>query len=139
MTASGPSGSVLLRLVERGIGPSSVGRYALIGISGVTLDTVLFIVLTRAGVVPLLATTISTLAGIGNNYLLNAKFNFGTGVQRGSAVRFFTVGLLGLVIAAVSLQLLIELGVSPVPAKLISLPLVIVGQFVANKRWSFAG
>lgn len=134
MTADRPTGSALGRLV----GPASVGRYALIGVSGIALDTILFVVLISSGVQPVPATALSTLAGIMNNYVLNARLNFQTGFAVSSAARFLTVGLLGLVVAAVSLQLLIEqVGLSPVPAKLLSLPCVLVAQFLANKYWTF--
>jgi putative flippase GtrA len=121
-------------------GPASVGRYGLIGVSGVTLDTVLFVALTAAGVPPVPATVTSTLAGIVNNYVLNARLNFGTSLNLSSGARFITVGLIGLGVAAVSLHLLIEVaGLSPLAAKLVSVPVVVAAQFVANKHWSFRG
>ena len=79
----------------------------------------------------------STLTGIINNYVLNAKLNFGTSLNLVHGRRFLTVGLLGLVVAAASLQALIALGMSELTAKLVSVPVVVVSQFVANKRWSF--
>lgn len=138
MTEQVPGTTVRSRLVERAVGRASAGRYALIGISGVALDTVLFIVLVELGLLPVVATTISTLAGIANNYVLNATLNFQTGFSGTSAFRFLVVGLLGLVVAAVSLQLLLDhTGLGPLAAKLISLPCVLVAQFLANKYWSF--
>ena len=118
-------------------GPSSMGRYGLIGISGVTLDFVLFVVLTRVGVGPLPATVVSTLAGILNNYVLNARLNFGTGLALGSGWRFITVGLLGLGVAAWSLDLLLRAGVAELTAKLVSVPCVVAAQYLANRYWSF--
>lgn len=125
-------------LAASAFGRGSIGRYGVIGVSGVTLDVVLFVVLTRAGVDPVPATVLSTLAGIANNYVLNATLNFGTGVALGSGWRFLAVGLLGLVLAAASLDLLLALGVAPLPAKALTVPLVVGGQFLANKHWSFA-
>ena len=133
LTEPGPAG-VRARL----FGPASVGRYAMIGISGVVLDTVLYLVLTRSGMPPVAATVLSTTAGIINNYVLNAKLNFGTSLNLVHGRRFLTVGLVGLVVAAVSLQVLIELGVDDLVAKLVSAPVVVVTQFLVNKRWSFA-
>jgi len=124
--------------VAGALGPGSLGRYAAIGICGVTLDVVLFVVLTRAGIDPVPATVLSTLAGITNNYVLNATLNFGTGLSIGSGWRFLAVGLLGLVLAAASLELLLVLGLSSLVAKAISVPCVVAGQFLANKHWSFA-
>lgn len=115
----------------------SVGRYAVIGVSGVALDTALFVALVNVGLPPLVATSLSTLAGICNNYVLNARYNFGTTLNLLHARRFLIVGLLGLAVAAGSLQVLIETGLSPLTAKLTSLPVVLVSQFLANKFWSF--
>lgn len=127
-----------LRLRERLFGSASVGRYAVIGVCGVLLDLLLFALLVHLGMAPVPATVLSTSAGIVNNYVLNARFNFGTTVNFTQGRRFLTVGLLGLVVAAVSLQLLVTLGLDPLQAKAVSLPIVLVGQFLANKRWSFA-
>src|SRR5580765_6649446 len=91
-------------------GDASVGRYAVIGVTGVLLDTLLFVLLTGAGVIPVLATVMSTVAGIVNNYILNARFNFRTPLNLVHLRRFGTVGLLGLAVAAGSLQLLIGAG-----------------------------
>ena len=88
-------------------GEASVGRYAVIGLSGVLLDTLLFVLLTGAGVDPLAATVMSTVAGIVNNYVLNARLNFRTPLNLVHLRRFSTVGLLGLAVAAGSLQLLV--------------------------------
>jgi putative flippase GtrA len=118
-------------------GDRSVGRYSIIGVSGVTLDTLLFAVLVRGGMIPVVATVLSTVAGIVNNYLLNARFNFRARVNLVHFRRFLTVGLVGLAVAAASLQLLIATGMSPLPAKLVSLPCVLVSQFLANKHWAF--
>jgi dolichol-phosphate mannosyltransferase len=118
-------------------GEASVGRYAVIGVSGVVLDTLLFVLLSHVGVVPVAATVVSTLAGILNNYFLNAHFNFRASPNLVQLRRFLTVGLLGLAVAAGTLQLLIAAGMAPLPAKLVSLPCVLVSQFLANKHWAF--
>ena len=118
-------------------GPASMGRYGLIGISGVTLDFVLFALLIRLGVGPLPATVLSTLAGIGNNYVLNAKLNFGTGLALSSGWRFLAVGVVGLLVAAGSLELLLRAGMAELTAKLVSVPCVVAAQYAANRSWSF--
>ena len=118
-------------------GEASVGRYAVIGLTGVLLDMLLFVLLTGVGVFPVVATTISTVAGILNNYFLNSRYNFATSVNFVHLRRFMTVGVLGLAVAAGSLQLLITFGVASLPAKLVSLPCVLAAQFLANKYWTF--
>ena len=136
--SSAPHAVGRVSLVRRLFGPGSVGRYGVIGVSGVSIDTALFALLVHLGLSPVPATVVSTLAGIGNNYVLNAHFNFGTGFDLVQGSRFLLVGLVGLLVAAGSLHVLVSwLGMSPVPAKLVTLPVVVVSQFLANKHWSF--
>jgi putative flippase GtrA len=118
-------------------GEASLGRYAIIGVSGVALDTLLFVALTDVGVVPVAATVFSTLAGILNNYFLNARFNFRAAPNLVHLRRFVTVGLIGLGVSAATLELLIAVGMTQLPAKLVSLPCVLASQFLANKYWTF--
>lgn len=114
--------------------------YSVIGLSGATLDLVLFVLLLRAGVEPVPATMLSVLAGISNNYLLNARFNF-SHIPRSRAryLRFLAVGLLGLALSALALLLFAEwVGLAPEPVKIASMPVVLVVQFVLNRRWTFS-
>ena len=115
--------------------------YQLIGVSGVLLDLVLFLVLYNVvGMDAQLATVISTSAGIVNNFLLNSFLNFRMrdGMLR-RFVRFYSVGLLG--IGLVALLLLVFdswLGVDANIVKIASMPVVAIFQFFLNKKWSFA-
>lgn len=118
-------------------GTGSVGRYAVIGMSGVTIDFVIFLVLFRMGVPPLIATSLSTGAGISNNYVWNSWLNFNVKVAGHRALKFLTVGLVGLTTSAGILQFLISLGTDPVTAKVLSVPFVVSGQFLANRYWTF--
>ena len=86
---------------------------------------------------PVLATTISTLAGITNNYTWNSLLNFRLKLSGKRGAKFLTVGLIGLATSAGLLQLLITLGLDPITAKWISIPVVVGGQFLANKFWTF--
>lgn len=115
--------------------------YQLIGVSGVVLDLVLFLVLYNAvGLHEQVATAISTSAGITNNFLLNSFFNFRKrdGMLRRFA-RFYTVGLIGIGLVAVLLLVFHSwLGVDANVVKIASMPVVAVFQFFLNKRWSFS-
>lgn len=114
--------------------------YAVIGCSGVLLDLAGFLVLYNfVGLHELLATAISTTAGIVNNFLLNSWFNFRKrdGMLR-RFLRFYTVGLAGIVLTAALLGVFSTgLGVDPNVVKVLALPLVVILQFTMNKRWSF--
>ena len=53
-------------------------RYCVIGVSGATLDALLFYLLTHIGIHYQIANLISVSCGIVNNFFLNAFFNFKT-------------------------------------------------------------
>lgn len=114
--------------------------YQLIGVSGVLLDLVLFLVLYNVvGMHEQIATVISTSAGITNNFLLNSFLNFRKrdGLLH-RFVRFYAVGLLGIGLVALLLVVFHSwLGIDANIVKVVSMPIVAVLQFSLNKRWSF--
>lgn len=89
--------------------------------------------------VPVVANTISVLTGILVSFLLNSRITFRTRdntLRRGA--RFFTVGLSGLALSTALLALLTHgVGMGPVLAKLVTMPPVVLFQFLANRFWSF--
>ncbi|GAA4611466.1 GtrA family protein [Saccharopolyspora hordei] len=115
-------------------------RYAVIGASGVLLDYLLFLLLFNvAGLHEQLANAISTTAGITNNFLLNAWFNFR---KRDRLLvrflRFYAVGLTGIALTFLLLGVFSGwLGVDPNLVKAGSLPAVLLLQYTVNKKWSF--
>jgi putative flippase GtrA len=114
--------------------------YQLIGVSGVLLDLVLFLILYNVvGMHEQVATVISTSAGIANNFLLNSFLNFRKrdGMLRRFA-RFYSVGLLGIaLVAALLLVFHTWLGVDANVVKIVSMPVVAIFQFFLNRKWSF--
>ena len=84
-----------------------------------------------------MATVIGSVTGIINNYVWNARANFGTPLSAERGGRFLTVGAVGLGVSASALEGLILLGVGPLWAKGLSMPVVVIGQFIANKYWTF--
>jgi putative flippase GtrA len=123
------------RLISR-----SLLLYTLIGISGVVLDYLLFLVLFNAvGLHEQVANAISTTAGITNNFVLNARFNF----RRSDRIvmrflRFYAVGIAGIGLTFVLLHVFSGwLGINPNLVKAASLPIVLLFQYTLNKKWSF--
>lgn len=113
--------------------------YGLIGISGVALDYLLFLLLYNAcGLHEQVANALSTSAGIANNFVLNARLNFRTQdrllLRFG---RFYAVGLAGLALTFLLLQLGGVLGLDPNLVKAAAIPLVVLLQYLINRRWSF--
>lgn len=119
------------------LGRGSVARYGVIGVTGVALDFIIFALLVRVGIFPVVATAIGTLVGIVNNYAWNSYFNFRFALSRKRGARFLIVGLVGLASSAGLLQLLVTAGLDPLVAKWISFPIVVGCQFLANKFWTF--
>lgn len=89
--------------------------------------------------VPVVANTVSVLTGILVSFLLNSRITFRTRdntLRRGA--RFFTVGLSGLALSTALLAVLTHgVGMGPVLAKLVTMPPVVLFQFLANRFWSF--
>ena len=115
-------------------------RYCLIGVTGATLDAVLFWLMTRAGVYYQIANFVSVTCGIVNNFFLNAFFNFKT---KNRLFRrfcsFYTIGMLGWGVSALLLWLFIErCGIRPLPSKLAIIFIVTALQFTLNKTFTFA-
>ena len=123
----------------RFLSPSLI-RYAAIGISGVCLDYVVFLLLFNAfGLHPQIANAISTTAGIVNNFVLNALLNFR---KRDRILvrflRFYAVGLTGIVLTVLLLKVFSGvLGIDANVVKGVSLPLVLLLQYSINRKWSF--
>ena len=118
-------------------GRRSLGRYGLLGFIGLGLDLTVFGILIAASVFPVIATVISSFIGIVTNYVLNARFNFQQALSRKQLAKFVVVGVVGLGLAAVLLQLFIWWGAGVWFAKIASLVIVVLGQYSANKFWTF--
>lgn len=129
--------AIRVRLTRHAFGRGSLGRYALIGISGVLLDLLVFTILVASTLAPVAATAIGTLVGILNNYTWNSLVNFRLKLSGRRGAKFLAVGVTGLVTSAGLLHLLMLWGAAPVDAKWMSIPIVVSGQFIANKFWTF--
>jgi putative flippase GtrA len=115
--------------------------YAVIGMSGVALDYAIYFVLLKwCGMNYLLASVISTSAGITNNFIWNCLLNFRTRDRLlARFATFYGVGLLGLAVASAMLSLQVELlHIPPLVAKLSTMVVVLLLQYNLNKRYSFS-
>ena len=107
------------------------------GFSGIAVDFAVYAVLVLVGVIPLVATVVSSFLGIVTNYVANAVFNFRVRLDHKQAVKFVVVGVIGLVVAAGVLQLALVLGAGVWWSKVISLAVIVPAQFFANRSWTF--
>jgi len=114
--------------------------YAIIGLSGVTLDVLLFMALFNLfHMNEELATFISISASITNNFLLNTYFNFKVKDRLWARyARFYLVGLTGILLTDALFYVFVDnLHVSANIVKIGSLLPVLLLQYSLNKRWSF--
>jgi putative flippase GtrA len=136
--------SVLLNLKTTGLDFFNSRRnliiYIGIGLVGIVLDVGTFYVLNRLlGVNLTIASIISSIVGIVNNFTLNLVFNF---KKKDAILRrfasFFTIAMFGLVIGTVIINILsVGLNLDSLVAKIISLIVVFIIQYSLNKRISF--
>lgn len=114
--------------------------YSAIGLSGVTLDVLLFMVLFNLfHLNEELATFISISAAITNNFLLNTHLNFKVKDKLWSRyARFYLVGLTGILLTDLLFFIFVDnLHISANTIKIASLAPVLLLQYSLNKRWSF--
>jgi putative flippase GtrA len=114
--------------------------YAIIGISGATLDYLTFVAMMKwLPLHYLLINAISTSLGITNNFFLNAHFNFGVrDLMIRRFISFYSVGLIGMAVASGLLLVMVDLmGFIPEISKLVVIFVIVVLQYNLNKRISF--
>ncbi len=113
--------------------------YTAIGLSGVALDFLIFaLLISKTDINYLLANFIAISIAILNNFLLNAYFNFKkTDGLLYRFASFYFVGLLGLGLSQILLIFFIALGFNEIIAKLLTLPPILIFQFMLNKKYSF--
>jgi len=114
--------------------------YGFIGVTGVTLDLIIFSALIKfSPIYYLLANIVSVSLGIINNFVLNVLFNFK--VKNNLFRRFlnfYGVGMVGLLVSSIMLFILVSFfGLNVYLSKSIIILLVVVLQYNLNVRYSF--
>lgn len=115
-------------------------RYCVIGLSGVTIDLVVFVLLYRfLDVQRDLANFISVSCGILNNFVLNVRYNFRVRDRLlARFLSFYAVGAIGIGLTSLMFWLLVDhLGFDTLVTKVLSLFVVVVTQYSLNRAVSF--
>jgi putative flippase GtrA len=112
--------------------------YLLFGGFGALTDFMIFKILIDNLWHPILSNIVSTTIGVALSYLLNSKFNFRQNTEIKTILKFATVAVIGLTGSSLYIKFLIDgFGVSAIAAKITSMPLIAVGQFLGNRTWTF--
>jgi putative flippase GtrA len=115
-------------------------KYVVIGVTGATIDFLIFIFLTRSVKFNYqIANVFSVSFGITNNFILNYFFNFkvrGDFMKR--LISFYSIGLFGLLLNGILLFVAVNFFYAPQTiAKLFALVVVVSIQFLLNKKITF--
>lgn len=113
--------------------------YGLIGAISAATDTgVFYLLFNRLGLDEFIANGISVHVGIFLSFFLNRNFNFRKTDQTGRRfISFYLTGLFGLLLSSAILWIGNRLAVNPMAAKLFSVVIVAVTQFLINRAVAF--
>lgn len=126
------------RRAPAALADSAIVRFAAVGAVTTTLDFVVFTTLHAASLPAPIANTISYSCGIAASYLLNRSWTFAVSGSRLQALKFVLSTLTGLLISTLLVTLFVRFLPAPV-AKLASVPIVFVWNYLMARHWVFAG
>jgi putative flippase GtrA len=115
-------------------------QFGLVGGSGYVVNLAVFAVLNGPLDIHYIAAAILAFCvAVTNNFWWNRHWTFDAkhGHAGFQAARFFTVSVLALVINLIALKLLVNGGVSELPAQAIAVAIAMPFNFVGNKLWTF--
>lgn len=114
--------------------------YSLIGVTGATLDFIIYTFLIKKILVYyIFANIISVFFGITNNFLLNSFINFKLKDKlHRRFIKFFLVGIIGLIVSSILLFILIDFfHLNKLISKTITIGIIVLLQFGLNKKFTF--
>jgi dolichol-phosphate mannosyltransferase len=116
-------------------------KFGAVGGSGYVINLIVFGILNEAlGVHHLLAAVGAFCVAVSNNFFWNRHWTFAAGEGHAGfqAARFLVISVGGLVINLIALELLVNGGLSGVPAQAIAVGISMPFNFIGNKLWTFA-
>lgn len=127
---------LLLKFIEA---RRNILLYGIIGVSAVVVDMLFFVVFYNLlHITPVISTMCSVAIATVYSFLLNAIYNFKT--KDKIKERFFSFALVsigGMVLSAVGIGLLDKIGIDPNMSKALSLPPIVILQYIFNKYLTF--
>jgi putative flippase GtrA len=127
--------------LARGANWVQLAKFCLIGASGYAINLVTFAFCHEVlGAHHLLAATAAFSIAVTNNFIWNRHWTFdaGSGRAHTQAPRFLAVSVTAFLLAALILDLLVNLGGVPaVPAQALSIAAATPVNFIGNKLWTF--
>jgi len=129
----------LLRFIKKEF--NLLPRYTIVGISGTFIDVAaLYLLVEFANFPYLLATSISFLLAVFNNYYWNKVWTFKAHSSNSKAqfIKFFLVSIVGFILTDFFMFFFVELfAIWYILAKIITSGIVLNWNFLSNKMWTF--
>ena len=114
------------------------GRFLAVGLSNTALSFLVYNALLLGGTPYWIAGALAFTAGAVNGYVLNRRWTFAAPDTRSARLRYVTVQLAGLGATTGLLWLLVSIGdVHRVVGYALTIPVVTVAMFAANRGWTF--
>jgi putative flippase GtrA len=115
-----------------------LARFACVGLGNTVLSYVVYATLVAAGAPYLAAGALAFTVGATNGYRLNRRWTFRASDSLGPRVRYVTVQAGGLAATTGLLWLTVSAGgMHRLAAYLVTIPLVTLATFAANRSWTF--
>ena len=114
-----------------------VAAFLVIGGLSAAIDAGVFLLLNTLGVYPVLASVISFISAFAINYNGNRRLVFRARSRPGQLWRYAALVFFNLGLSAGIVALGIAVGLSPVVAKIVSLVIIAIFNFVAMRQWVF--
>ena len=111
--------------------------FLVVGGASAATDAGGFLVLTRAGTAPWLASAISFCAAFGVNYAGNRDLAFRGRSTDGALRRYVILVGINLVVSTAIVAGLVAAGAAPMVAKVVSMVVIAAANFVALRLWVF--
>ncbi len=114
-------------------------NYGVIGVSAMAVDVACFLLFYNVfQMLPVFATVMSVTIAMVFGFTLNAYYNFKTKDQISSRfLSYAFVSMLGMIASALIIEILVNYSVDPNIAKMVSLPPIVVLQYIFNKTFAF--
>jgi putative flippase GtrA len=114
-------------------------RFVLVGASNTLLSLAVYLGLLALGTPYVVAAVLAFGAGAVNGYVLNRRWTFAAPDTPVARARYLAVQLGGAAVTSALLWLLVaEGGLGRAAGYVVTVPIVTVAMFVANRRWTFA-
>lgn len=116
-------------------------RYGFIGVAGLVIDFgIFYLFIKHLGIHYQIANVVAFLGSSSHNFVLNAFFNFKKKDRLlVRYLKYLSIGITGVVASAIMLFVFVEIiGLIELVAKIITIGVVTVSQFVLNRRFTFA-